>query len=225
MRTQENTREFLRRATSITRNLRTWGESTDLRRTPNVRNSSSSSRAVTRGSRLPTYKRAITTDHLQIIRQKRTRIAIRFRKTSHPEPSYQRESTPNQATNRSKSSPKWTDLKLETKISRGLQPGEGGGRTNQPDLGFRGGEKNMGQGDEREICGFTFSDLFPPEAAAWIEGGDAGWWWRTELGPGESSWAKARRRDEITRREDVIALPGWDWTGQFRNQDFWLDPE
>jgi hypothetical protein len=20
-------------------------------------------------------------------------------------------------------------------------------------------------------------------------------------------------------------LPGWDWTGQFRNQDFWLDPE
>ena len=47
----------------------------------------------------------------------------------------------------------------------------------------------------------------------------------TELGPGESSWAKARRRDEITRREDFIALPGWDWTGQFRNQDFWLDPE
>lgn len=160
------------------------------------------------------YNRAIKTNHLQIVRHKRISTAVRFRISDEPRQAKQRIAQ-NPVENKQ-------ILKLETKTRRGIRPREGwGGRpTNQPDLGFRGGAKKVHgvqKARRKSVACLLRSASSRPPGAAWLTLADGA--------VGE------RGRDEITRREDGliysrVAGLGLDGsTGQFRNQNFWLDPE
>jgi hypothetical protein len=171
------------------------------------------------------YNRAITTDHLQIVRHKRLSTAVRFRQSqadSHREHSNQRRATPSKATNRSKSSRKQTDLKTRDQ-NQTRNSAEGGvGRTAHESTRSRvsrqGGKVHGVQKARRKsvACLLRSASSRPP-GAAWLTLADGA--------VGE------RARDEITRREDGliysrVAGLGLDGsTGQFRNQNFSLDPE